>query len=202
MKTGNVRIGKGARIDKTAVLGYKSGRKIKIKKTTIGKDAIIRSGAVIYSNSKIGDGLETGHSVVIREENKIGDNLKIWNNSTIDYGCKIGNNVRIHNNVYVSQFTTIEDDVFLAPGVMIANDRHPICTRCMKGPTIKKGARIGINATIMPHVTVGNNSLVGAGSVVTKDVPADVAVFGVPAKVINKLKNLRCRAKIKGKAYE
>lgn len=202
MKAKNFSIGKNAQVDKSVVLGYKSGRKIKAAKTIIGKGAIIRSNTVIYSNTRIGDKLETGHNVVIREQNKIGDNLSIWNNSTIDYGCIIGNNVKIHNNVYVAQFTTIEDDVFLAPGVMIANDLHPICTRCMKGPTIRSGARIGINATLMPHIVVGRNSLISAGSVVTKDVPVDVMVFGAPAKIITKLKNLKCRAKIKDRAYQ
>ncbi len=202
MKTRNVQIGKDARIDKNVILGYEPGRKIKISKAIIGKGAIIRSNTVIYSNTKIGDGLETGHCVTIREQNKIGNNLKLWNNSTIDYGCIIGNNVKIHNNVYVAQYTIIEDDVFLAPGVMIANDRHPVCARCMKGPTIKKGARIGINATLMPHIIIGRNSLIGAGSVVTKDVPENSVVCGAPAKVVGKLNSLKCKAKIKGRAYE
>lgn len=198
----NFFLGKGARVHKTAILGHPTGRKIKTAKTIIGKGATIRSNAVIYTNTKIGDDLESGHNVVIREQNKIGNNLSIWNNSTIDYGCIIGNNVKIHNNVYIAQYTKIEDDVFLAPGVMIANDPHPVCTRCMQGPTIKKSARIGINATLMPHITVGKNSLVGAGSVVTKDVPPDSVVSGVPAKVVGKLKDLKCKAKIKKRAYE
>lgn len=202
MKTKYVQIGKGAIIDKSAILGYRPGRNIKISKTIIGKSAVVRSNTVIYSNTKIGDGLETGHCVTIREQNKIGNNLSIWNNSTIDYGCRIGNNVKIHNNVYVAQYTNIEDNAFLAPGVMIANDRHPVCTRCMKGPTIRKGARIGINATLMPHIVIGRNCLISAGSVVTKDVPDNTVVSGAPAKVITKLKNLKCKAKIKKRAYE
>jgi len=201
MKMKNVQIGKGSRIDKTAVLGYKGGRNIKAQKTIIGKNATVRSNTIIYSNTEIGDGLETGHCVTIREQNKIGDKLNIWNNSTIDYGCVIGNNVKIHCNVYVAQFTTIEDDVFLAPGVMIANDPHPICTKCMKGPTIKKGARVGVNATIMPHIAIGRNSLIAAGSVVTKDVPDNSVVCGVPAKVTGNIQELKCKADIKDRAY-
>ena len=201
MKMKNAQIGKGSRIDKTARLGYKSGRNIKSSKTIIGKNATVRSNTVIYSNTEIGDGLETGHSVTIREQNKIGDNLNIWNNSTIDYGCVIGNNVKIHCNVYVAQFTTIEDDVFLAPGVMIANDPHPVCAKCMKGPNIKKGARIGVNATLLPRITIGRNALVGAGSVVTRDVPDNSVVYGVPAKVTGRIRDLKCKASIKDGAY-
>ncbi|MBN3039009.1 MAG: N-acetyltransferase [Candidatus Omnitrophica bacterium] len=198
----NTQVGKNCRIDKTAILGCKTGRKIKSAKTAIGDNAVIRSNTVIYSNSRIGAGLQTGHNVVIREQNRIGNGFNIWNNSTVDYGCTIGNNVKVHNNVYISQYTTIEDNVFLAPGVMIANDPHPLCARCMRGPLIKKGARIGINATLLPKIVVGENSLVAAGSVVTKDVPRDTVVAGVPAKVIAKVKDLKCKEKIKERAYE
>jgi acetyltransferase-like isoleucine patch superfamily enzyme len=157
---------------------------------TIGPHAVVRAFSVIYAGSTIGAHLETGHGVVIREENRIGDGLSIWNNSTIDYDCVIGNGVRIHAGVYVAQFTVIEDDVFLAPGVIIANDTHPICMPCRKGPTIKRGARVGINATLLPEVVIGEEALVGAGAVVTKDVPARAVVVGNPARVINTVDKL------------
>jgi len=143
----------------------------------------VRAFSIVYAGSRIGSYLETGHHVVIREENQIGDHLKIWNNSTIDYGCILGNGVRIHNNVYVAQFTVLEDEVFLAPGVMIANDRYPIRTEGLKGPTIRRGALVGINATLLPEIVIGEHALVGAGAVVTKDVPARAVVVGNPALV-------------------
>jgi acetyltransferase-like isoleucine patch superfamily enzyme len=90
----------------------------------------------------------------------------------------------------VAQFTVIEDDAFLAPGVTIANDRHPICRDCMKGPTIKRGARVGINATLLPEVVIGEDALVGAGAVVTHDVPAGSVVVGNPARVIGRADQL------------
>src|SRR5213594_1785999 len=94
--------------------------------------------------------------------------------------------------VYVAQFTILEDDVFLAPGVTIANDPHPICTKCMQGPTIKKGARIGVNVTLLPLITIGENALVGAGSVVTRDVPPGMVVAGSPARVIGPVDSVEC----------
>lgn len=169
-------------IDKTAIIGHNAERKIKNSRLIIGKGAKIRSGTVIYKGSEIGDHLETGHNVVIREENNIGNNFSIWSNSIIDYGCKIGDNVKIHSNCYVAQFTTIEDDVFLAPGVTIANDRYPP-SKNLIGPTIKKGARVGINATILPGVTIGEKALIGAGAVVTKDIPPRAVAYGNPAEV-------------------
>ena len=177
-------------VDPRAVVGELPGRKIADLTLTIGPHAVIRSFSVIYAGSRIGAHLETGHGVVIREENRIGDEFSIWNNSTVDYGCLIGSRVRVHTGVYIAQFSVIEDDVFLAPGVMIANDRHPICRDCMKGPTIKRGARVGINATLLPEIVVGEAALVGAGAVVTKDVPARTVVVGNPARVIGSVDQL------------
>ena len=177
-------------LDPRAVVGELPGRKIADLTLSIGPHAIIRSFSVIYAGSRIGAHLETGHGAVIREENRIGDDFSIWNNSTVDYGCVIGSRVRVHTGVYIAQFTVIEDDVFLAPGVMIANDRHPICRDCMRGPTIKRAARVGINATLLPEIVVGEAALVGAGAVVTRDVPARAVVVGNPARVIGTVDQL------------
>jgi acetyltransferase-like isoleucine patch superfamily enzyme len=185
--------GEDCLIDDSVLLGYRTGRHIDLETTIIGARARIRSNTVIYTNVRIGDDLETGHNVTIREQNSIGDRFSIWNNSTVDYGCQIGHRVRIHNNVYVAQITTIEDDVFLAPGVIIANDPHPICSRCMKGPTIKRGARIGVNVTLLPGTVIGECALVGAGSVVTRDVPPRAVVYGNPAHIAGSVDDLQCR---------
>ena len=189
----HVRLGRDPVIDEHVILGYIGGRGTERTELIIGDEPNIRSGTVIYAGTTIGSNLETGHGVVIREENDIGDSFKIWNNSTVDYGCKIGDNVRIHCNCYVAQFTTIEDDVFLAPGVTTTNDPHPICTKCMKGPTIGRGARIGAGVTILPHVTVGKFAFVGAGSLVAKDVPDYAVAFGLPARVEGKVTEIECK---------
>lgn len=180
-----IKLGDGHNIDKNVILGYPAP-KPHLKIVEIGKNARIRSGTVIYSGCKIGDNLETGHNVVIREENEIGNYFSIWSNSVVDYGCKIGNNVKVHCNVYIAQFTIIEDEVFIAPCVAIANEKyaHPKPTKNMRGPVIKRGARIGINAVLLPNITVGEYSLIGAGSVVTKDVPAYAIVAGNPARIM------------------
>ena len=121
-----VHVGDGCRIDPGVTLGYLPGRSVADRSLTIGPEAVLRTGTVIYAATQIGSRMETGHNVVIREENVIGSGVCIWSNSTVDYGCQVGSGVRIHNNVYVAQLTTLEDDVFLAPGVMIANGESKI----------------------------------------------------------------------------
>lgn len=141
---------------------------------------------------------------------KIGKNTKIWNFVNL-YGCeigdnctigpfveiqndvKIGNNVTISSHSFICSLVFIEDDVFIGHGVMTINDIYPPSkkrtgsTKEWKNTLIKKGAVIGSNATLLP-VTIGENSIVGAGSVVVEDVPDNVVVAGNPARIIRKLK--------------
>ncbi|HLI45771.1 MAG TPA: DapH/DapD/GlmU-related protein [Geobacterales bacterium] len=188
-----VRLGKNCIIDKNALIGYMPSRNIGELYLNIGDNARIRSGSVIYLGSRIGNDFETGHNVIVREENEIGNEVKIWSNSVIDYGCKIGNSVKIHCNCYIAQLTIIEDDVFIAPGVMVANEKYPtgrFDPKRIKGPRIKKGSRIGIGSIIMPGITIGENCIIGAGAVVTKDVPPNSIAYGVPARVVENIDSL------------
>ncbi len=200
-----IRLGKGCLIDVGVVLGYRPARGKNIDIVIIGDNARIRSGTVIYGGVQIGDNLQTGHNVVIREENVIGNNFSIWNNSVIDYGCKIGNRVKIHCNCYVAQFTIIEDEAFMAPGVTIANDIHPGCefsSKCMRGPHIHKGVQIGVNVTVLPFVEIGEYSLIGGGSVVTKDIPPYSLAYGNPARVVGDVRDLKCETGLTDRPYK
>src|SRR6185369_16053138 len=102
--------------------------------------------------------------------------------------------VKIHSNCYIAQFTVIEDDAFLAPGVSIANDLYPgdeESARLMTGPHIGAGAQIGVNVTILPFVRIGAGAIIGAGSVVTRDIPPGAVAFGNPAVVHGRVDKLR-----------
>jgi acetyltransferase-like isoleucine patch superfamily enzyme len=191
-------------MDPGVVLGYRPGRAPKDARLILGAGAKLRAGTILYGGSVIGARLETGHHVVIREDNIFGDDVKIWNHTTIDYGCRLGHRVKIHCNCYLAQFSVLEDDVFLAPGVSVANDPHPGCAfskQCMRGPTIEVGAQIGAGVTLLPMVTIGRRSLVGAGSVVTRDVPPEVVVAGNPARVLRSIYELGCPVDITDKPY-
>lgn len=188
-------LGENLEQDSAVLIGYRTGRRIADLTLRIGPRAYLRSGTVIYAGSTIGADFQTGHHVVVREQNLLGDHVQVWNNTTIDYGCRIGNNVKIHTNCYVAQFTTLEDDVFLAPGVTIANDIHPGCAysaECMRGPTIKRGVQIGVNATILPMITIGEHSVIASGAVVTRDVPPHSLVVGNPARVTKRVSEMTC----------
>ncbi|NIO21593.1 MAG: N-acetyltransferase [Candidatus Aenigmarchaeota archaeon] len=148
----------------------------------IGENSIIRSGTVIYSGVEIGKKLTTGHNVLIRENTTIGDEVLIGTNATIDGDCRIGNKVKIQTGAYIPRNTIIEDGAFLGPFCVLTNDKHMEYGAKLEGPTIKKGAKIGANATILPGVVVGENAMVGAGAVVAKDVKSGDVVVGNPAK--------------------
>jgi acetyltransferase-like isoleucine patch superfamily enzyme len=201
----NIILGKDAVIDECVKLGYPTGRKIPDYTLRIGDDACIRFGTVIYGGTTIGNRLATGHNVTIREQNEIGDNFNVWNCTTIDYGCKIGNNVKIQCNCYVSQFTVVEDNAFMAPGVTIANDIHPGCEfsgECMRGPHIEEGVEIGVNVTILPFVRVGAHSVIGSGTVITNDIPPESVVVGNPGRVICSIHDLKCQSGLTDKPYK
>jgi acetyltransferase-like isoleucine patch superfamily enzyme len=175
-------------IDESVITGYPVSRGPVSRGSgsplILGGGARLRSGTVLYDGTVIGERLQTGHGVVVREGCTIGDDVSIWSNSVIDYSCRIGSRVKIHCHCYVAQYTELEDDVFLAPGVSIANDLYPGDERSaevMAGPVIEKAAQVGVNVTILPYVRIGAGSLIGAGSVVTRDIPAGVVAFGNPA---------------------
>lgn len=186
---GEVHIGHGAVVDESVQIGYASSRAGDAP-LSIGPDARLRSGTVVYAGSILGRGLETGHNVVIREEVRVGDDVSIWTNSIVDYACRIGDRVKIHSNCYIAQYTELEDDVFLAPGVTIANDLFPgnrTSADSMAGPLIRARAQIGVNATILPYITIGVGSIIGAGSVVTRDIADGMLAYGNPAVAVREV---------------
>ena len=152
----------------------------------LGDGAKLRSGTVLYDGSTIGERLQTGHGVIVRESCEVGRDVSIWSNTVVDYACRIGDRVKIHCNCYIAQYSDLEDDVFLAPGVTISNDLYPGDERSaimMCGPWIGAKAQIGANVTILPYVRIGAGALVGAGSVVTRDIPSGMVAYGTPAVV-------------------
>jgi acetyltransferase-like isoleucine patch superfamily enzyme len=161
----------------------------------IGRQATVRPFTTIYAGNVIGDRLQTGQGASIREDNVLGDDVSVGTNAVLEFGNRIGNRVRIHSGCFL-EMVTIEDDVFVGPNVVFTDDPHPMnCPHykeCKGGPVVRRLARIGANSTILPGVEIGENALVGAGSVVVDDVPPGTVVVGNPARVIKKVSDLAC----------
>ncbi|MFC2005850.1 DapH/DapD/GlmU-related protein [Chloroflexota bacterium] len=174
---GKVNIGEGTLIQDNVILGSSDDGGL-----SIGRDCLIRLGATIYSGVKIGDRFRSGHNILIRENTEIGDDVLVGTNSVVDGDTRIGNNVSIQTGVYIARYTTVEDEVFMGPMCVCTNDKYMKRGAELKGPTIKAGARIGANSTILPGVIVGRGAVVGAGAVVTTDVEEGGVVIGNPAR--------------------
>lgn len=160
------------------------------EKTFIGDNAVIRAGTIIYAGNRIGHSFHAGNKANIRELNEIGDNVSIGTLSVIEHHVTIRNCVRIHSQVFVPEYTVLEEECWLGPNVVLTNARfpkHPNVKNELKGVHLHRNAKIGANATLLPAVVIGVNSLVGAGSVVTKDVPDGIIVAGNPARAIRNI---------------
>lgn len=172
-------------------LGKKEGE----LETRIGDFCIIRPFTTIYAGVVIGHNFQTGQCASIREDNEIGDNVSIGSCSTIEFGNRVGDNSRIHSGCFL-EMTTIGNYVFIGPNTVFTDDPHPMkCPKykdCKKGGIVGDYAKIGANVTVLPGVRIGKNALIGAGTLVSKDVPENVVFYGNPGKVRGKVSDLTC----------
>jgi acetyltransferase-like isoleucine patch superfamily enzyme len=184
----NVAIGDNSVVGKTPMKAAISTMKIKDLPPTVISDGVtIGTLTVVYRGAKLGQGVLVADQASVREDVEIGKFTIIGRGAAVENDTRVGNYVKIETNAYVTAHTRIEDRCFIAPMVTMTNDnflgrteeRHKHC----KGATLKKGARVGANATLMPGVTIGEDAVVAAGSLVKKDVPPRKVVAGVPAGI-------------------
>jgi acetyltransferase-like isoleucine patch superfamily enzyme len=150
--------------------------------TRIGKGAVIGANAVIYAGAQVGESVLIGDGVTIREDTRIGDETVVGSNSTIQNGAIIGDRVKIVDLSHITYDCVIEDEAFISVGVYTMNDNSMQRGGKIQGPVIEHRARVGGGALLLPGVRVGEDAVVGAGAVVTKNVPAGDQVLGIPAK--------------------
>jgi acetyltransferase-like isoleucine patch superfamily enzyme len=187
----NVTLGKNVVIEDFCILGVppKGSREGELE-TIIGDNSIIRSHTVIYAGNTIGENFQTGNKANIRELNTIGDNVSIGTLSVVEHHVTIEDHVRIHTQVFIPEFSILKSKSWIGPNVVFTNAKFPQAPDVkenLKGPTICEAAKIGANSTLLPGITIGKNALIGAGSVVTKDIEADSLAMGNPAVVTRKL---------------
>lgn len=199
---GPTRIGPGSFIGPNVVLGFPSrteltdsvsqGRNIhgipSRRQLLIGRNCVIRSGTCIYSDVSVGDDVSFGHNVMVRENVRIGRNTLIGTGVTIDGSCQIGERVSIQTGSYICTNSTIEDSVFLGPHAVLTNDKYVTQKKTkLIGPTVRRGASIGANSLLMPSIEIGEGSVIGAQSLVVRDVPARSIYVGIPARKLKKV---------------
>ncbi len=188
-------LGEGVKVLEYAVVGKQpvlsprsTAKKEDLPPTTIGDGTVVSTGAVVFAGSTIGARVIVGDQACIRERVTLGDDVVVGRGSLVENDTTVGTMTKIQADAYITAYSTLEDHVFIAPCVVTTNDnfmgrterRHDL----IEGPTIRRGARIGGGAILCPAVEIGEDAFVGAGSVVTKDVPPRTVVFGNPAKVI------------------
>lgn len=180
-------IGENATIFEPVTLGFPSRARVGssgFRGVSIGRNAVIRSGTIIYCDVEIGDDFSCGHNVLIREETRMGDRAAIGTATVIEGNCSIGSDIRVQSMVFIPTNTEIGSGVFIGPGAVLTNDRYPPHGRPeLKGPTIRDGATIGAHSIILPGITIGEGALIAAGAVVTRDVPPRTMAIGAPARI-------------------
>jgi UDP-3-O-[3-hydroxymyristoyl] glucosamine N-acyltransferase len=188
-------VGDNVRIDDHATLGKRPMRAANSATTKeqelpplrIGEACIVGTGVVLYRGAAIDGKVLMADLCTVRENVTIGRGTIVGRGVTIENYCSIGRFCKLESECYLCAYSTLEDRVFIAPGVVTSNDNFVGRTqerfKHFKGVTVKKGGRIGAGSVTLPGVVVGEDGLVAAGSVVTRDVPARTVVVGTPARV-------------------
>jgi acetyltransferase-like isoleucine patch superfamily enzyme len=203
----NVEIGDGTFVGPDCILGepitvfYKNKEGYENPTLSVGKNSIIRSHSILYAGSRIGESFQTGHHVTIRERTQIGRHCSVGTYGDIQGEVQIGDYCRFHSNVHISQFTVIKNYVFIFPNCVLTNDPHPPSNTCIKGPTVEDYCVISAGAILMPGIIVGKDSIVGANSLVSKDVNPESVVMGVPARQICTIYDIKCKEGLLEKPY-
>jgi acetyltransferase-like isoleucine patch superfamily enzyme len=171
--------------------GYRPGE----LKTRIGADCTVRSHTVIYAGVVIGDRFQSGHGALIREHTQIGHDVSVGSHSVVEFKVEIGSGARIHSNVFIPEYSELEEGAWVGPGAIFTNVLHPLCPevkQCIKGPTVRRGAKIGAGAVLGPGIEVGEDALIGSGSMVITDVPPRTVWVGNPARQVKDIDALSC----------
>jgi acetyltransferase-like isoleucine patch superfamily enzyme len=191
-------LGDGCRILDYAVVGKQptlsprsTTKREELPPLQLGPGTIVSTGAIVFAGSQVGARVIVGDQACLRERCEVGDDVVIGRGSLVENDTIVGARTKIQAMAYLTAYSTVEEDVFIAPCVQTSNDnfmgrterRHEL----RKGPTIRRGARVGVGAVLCPAVEIGEEAFVGAGAVVVTDVAPRVVVVGNPARVLREV---------------
>ena len=193
-------IGEGCKILDYAVVGKQptlsprsTAKREELPPLELGAGTVVSTGAVVFAGTTIGERVIVGDQACVRERCTIGDDVVIGRGSLVENDTSVGALTKIQAHAYITAYSLLEDNVFIAPCVITTNDnfmgrtekRHGL----VKGPTIRRGARIGGGCVLLPGIEIGEEAFVGAGAVVIRDVPPRALVVGNPARQIREVPN-------------
>jgi acetyltransferase-like isoleucine patch superfamily enzyme len=191
-------VGEGCKILDYAVVGKQptlsprsTAKREELPPLQLGPDTIVSTGAVVFAGTTVGERVIVGDQACVRERCAIGDDVVIGRGSLVENDTSVGALTKIQAHAYITAYSLLEDSVFIAPCVITTNDnfmgrterRHEL----IKGPTIRRGARIGGGAVLLPGIEIGEEAFVGAGAVVLGDVPPRALMVGNPARQIREV---------------
>ena len=189
----DVVIGDYAVVGKQPVLGPRStAAREELPPLVVGDGARILAGAIVFAGSRLGEGVIVGDQACVRERCELAEEVVIGRGAFVENDVVVGARTKIQANAYVTAYSLLEEDVFVAPCVVTTNDNFMGRTEerhaQRKGPTIRRGARIGGGAVLLPGIEIGEEAFVGAGAVVLADVPTRAVVVGNPARQIREVR--------------
>ena len=191
-------LGEGCKVLDYAVVGKQptlsarsTAKREELPPLELGAGTVVSTGAVVFAGTTIGERVIVGDQACVRERCTIGDDVVIGRGSLVENDTSVGALTKIQANAYITAYSLLEDNVFIAPCVITTNDnfmgrtekRHEL----VKGPTIRRGARIGGGCVLLPGIEIGEEAFVGAGAVVIRDVPPRALVVGNPARQIREV---------------
>jgi acetyltransferase-like isoleucine patch superfamily enzyme len=191
-------VGEGCRILDYAVVGKQptlsprsTAKREELPPLELGAGTIVSTGAVVFAGTTIGERVVVGDQACVRERCTVGDDVVIGRGSLVENDSSVGALTKIQAHAYITAYSKLEDNVFIAPCVITTNDnfmgrtekRHGL----VKGPTIRRGARVGGGAVLLPGIEIGEEAFVGAGALVLRDVAPRAVVVGSPARQIREV---------------
>jgi acetyltransferase-like isoleucine patch superfamily enzyme len=188
-------VGEGCKILDYAVVGKQptlsprsTAKREDLPPLVLGPGTIVSTGAVVFAGTTVGERVILGDQACVRERCTIGDDVVIGRGSLVENDTSVGALTKIQAHAYITAYSLLEDNVFIAPCVITTNDNYMGRTEqrheLIKGPTIRRGARVGGGSVLLPGIEIGEEAFIGAGAVVLRDVPPKAVMVGSPARQI------------------